>query len=103
MEQDRPEAVAARERQEAMVEQLRKAELVRDRLASLQQLVGSFPDGHNTRVLLEHLHLERRWSLRTRTLTSSMPSTDGLCGGPVLRLATGDPRPPLTATVRADW
>jgi hypothetical protein len=59
VEQDRPEAVAARERQEAMVEQLRKAELVRDRLESLQQLVGSFPEGNDTRVLLEDLHLER--------------------------------------------
>jgi hypothetical protein len=53
VEQDRPEAVAARERQEAMVEQLRKAELVRDRLESLQQLVGSFPEGNDTRVLLD--------------------------------------------------
>ena len=59
MEQDRPEAVAARERQAAMVDELRKAELVRDRLESLQQLVGSFPEGHDTRVLLEDLHLER--------------------------------------------
>ena len=59
MEQDRPEAVAARGRLAAMVEELRKAELVRDRLESLQQLVGSFPEGHDTRVLLEHLHLER--------------------------------------------
>ncbi len=59
MDQDRPEAVAARERQAAMVEQLRKAELVRDRLESLQQLVGYFPEGHNTRALLEDLHLER--------------------------------------------
>ena len=59
MEQDRPEAVAARERQAAMVEELRKAELVRDRLESLQQLVGSYPEGHDTRVLLEDLHLER--------------------------------------------
>jgi hypothetical protein len=50
VEQDRPEAVAARERQAAMVGELRKAELVRDRLASLQQLVGSFPEGHNTRA-----------------------------------------------------
>jgi hypothetical protein len=57
--QERPEAVAARERQAAMVERLRKAELVRDRLESLQQLVGSFPEGHNTRALLEDLHLER--------------------------------------------
>ena len=59
MEQDKPEAVAARERQAAMVDELRKAELVRDRLESLQQLVGSFPEGHHTRVLLEELHLER--------------------------------------------
>ncbi len=59
MGQDRPEAVAARGRQAAMVDELRKAELVRDRLESLQQLVGSYPEGHDTRVLLEDLHLER--------------------------------------------
>ncbi len=59
MEEDRPEAVAARERQAAMVEELRKAELVRDRLEGLQRLVGSYPEGHDTRVLLEDLHLER--------------------------------------------
>ncbi|MGH3339661.1 MAG: hypothetical protein ACRDPL_12640, partial [Propionibacteriaceae bacterium] len=35
--------------------------------------------------------------------TSSMPSTVGLCSGPALRLAIGHPRPPLTATMRADW
>jgi len=59
VEEDRPEAGAARERQAAMVEELRKAESVRDSLQSLQQLVGSFPEGHRTRVLLEDLHLER--------------------------------------------
>ncbi len=59
MEQDRPEAVAARGRQAEMVEELRKVELVRDRLESLQQLVGSYPEGHDMRVLLENLHLER--------------------------------------------
>ena len=59
MEQDRPEAVAARERQAAMVEELRKTELVRDRLEGLQRLVDSYPEGHHTRVLLEELHLER--------------------------------------------
>ena len=59
MEEDRPEAVAARERQAEMVEELRKAELVRDRLEGLQQLVGSYPEGHHTRVLLEDLHLDR--------------------------------------------
>ena len=50
MEQDRPEAVAARGRQAAMVEELRKAELVRDRLEGLQQLVSSYPEGHDTRA-----------------------------------------------------
>jgi hypothetical protein len=59
VEEDRPEAVAARQRQAAMVEELRKAELVRDRLEGLQQLVGSYPEGHQTRVLLEDLHLDR--------------------------------------------
>ena len=59
MEQDRPEAVAARERQAAMVEELRKTELVRDRLEGLQRLVDSYPESHDTRVLLEELHLER--------------------------------------------
>ena len=53
------EREAALGRQAAMVEELRKVELVRDRLASLQQLVGSYPEGHDTRVLLENLHLDR--------------------------------------------
>jgi hypothetical protein len=59
VEQDRPEAVVARERQAEMVEELRKTELVRDRLEGLQQLVDSYPEGHDTRVLLEELHLDR--------------------------------------------
>lgn len=59
MEQDRPDAVAARGRQAAMVEELRKVELVRDRLESLQQLVDSFPEGHDVRALLENLHLDQ--------------------------------------------
>jgi hypothetical protein len=59
VDKERLEAMAARKRQAEMVDELRKAELVRDRLESLQQLVGSFPEGHHTRVLLEELHLER--------------------------------------------
>jgi hypothetical protein len=39
----------------------------------------------------------------TSPLTASMPSTVDLSGGPDLRLATGHPRPPQTATMRADW
>jgi hypothetical protein len=46
-------------RQAAMVEELRKAELVRDRLEGLDQIARSFPEGHDTRVLLDNLHLER--------------------------------------------
>ena len=53
------ERQAALERQTAMVEELRKAELVRDRLESLEQLVRTYPEGHDTRVLLENLHLDR--------------------------------------------
>ena len=53
------ERQAALERQAAMVEELRKAELVRDRLESLEQLVRTYPEGHDTRVLLENLHLDR--------------------------------------------
>jgi trehalose-6-phosphate synthase len=53
----------AREREQTMVDELRKAELVRDRLESLEQLVSSYPEGHDTRVLIENLHLER--ALRT--------------------------------------
>jgi hypothetical protein len=46
-------------RQEATPEDLRKAELVRDRLVGLDQLAKTYPEGHDMRVLLENLHLER--------------------------------------------
>jgi hypothetical protein len=49
----------AKEQIAAMVEELRKAELVRDRLEGLDQIARSYPEGHNTRVLLEDLHLDR--------------------------------------------
>ena len=56
MERARQEAKG---RTVAMVEELRKAELVRDRLEGLEQLARSYPEGHQTRVVLENLHLER--------------------------------------------
>jgi len=59
VERDLREASAARERQAAMVQELRKVELVRDRLEGLNQLVKTYPEGHDTRVLLENLHLDR--------------------------------------------
>jgi HEPN domain-containing protein len=42
-----------------MVEERRKVELVRHRLEDLQRLVGTYPEGHDTRVLLENLNLDR--------------------------------------------
>ena len=56
MESGRQEAIA---RQEAMVEDLRKAELVRDRLQSLDQSARTYPEGHDIRVLIEGLHLNQ--------------------------------------------
>ena len=55
MEREQQEAIA---RQEVMAEELRKAELVRDRLESLEQSAKAYPEGHDIRVLIEGLHLE---------------------------------------------
>ena len=56
MERARQEA---RARQAAMVEELRKAELVRDRLGGLDELARTYPEGHHMRARLENLQLER--------------------------------------------
>ncbi|MCA1719264.1 MAG: hypothetical protein LC781_21380 [Actinobacteria bacterium] len=56
MERARQEAIA---RQEAMVEDLRKAELVRDRLESLDQSAKAYPEGHDIRGLIEGLHIDQ--------------------------------------------
>jgi hypothetical protein len=53
VQSDPREATAAGQRQAAMVEERRKVELVRHRLEDLQRLVGTYPEGHDTRVLLE--------------------------------------------------
>jgi hypothetical protein len=42
-----------------MVEDLRKAELVRDRLESLDQSARAYPEGHDIRELVEGLHLNQ--------------------------------------------
>ena len=55
MEREQQEAIA---RQEVMVEELRKAELVRDRLESLEQSAKAYPEGHDIRALIEELHLD---------------------------------------------
>ncbi len=56
MEREQQEAIA---RQETMAEDLRKAELVRDRLQSLDQSAKAYPEGHDMRVLIEGLHIEQ--------------------------------------------
>jgi hypothetical protein len=50
---------AANKRITTTAEELRKAELVRDRLAGLDQLVGSYPEGHDMRARLEAINLRR--------------------------------------------
>ena len=59
MEREDAEFRAANERIATMAEDLRKAELVRDRLEGLDRLMGSYPEGHDMRARLEVLHLER--------------------------------------------
>ncbi len=43
----------------AIVEELRKAELVRDRLEALDRITKSYPEGHERRESLEALGVER--------------------------------------------
>ena len=50
---------AANKRITTMAEELRKAELVRDRLEGLAQLMASYPEGHEMRARLEALHVDR--------------------------------------------
>ena len=59
MEREGTELRAANERIAKMAEDLRKAELVHDRLEGLDRLMGSYPEGHDMRARLEALHLER--------------------------------------------
>ena len=56
VEREHQQAIA---RQEVMAEELRKAELVRDRLESLEQSAKAYPEGHDMRVLIEELHIKQ--------------------------------------------
>ena len=58
MEREDAEFMAANERITTMAEELRKAEQVRDRLEGLNEIMGSYPEGHDMRARLETLHLE---------------------------------------------
>ena len=43
----------------AMAEEIRKLELVRDRLRGVEELARSYPEGHEMRARLDNLHLEQ--------------------------------------------
>ena len=59
LEQEEASLRAANERIATMAEELRKAELVRDRLEGLERLMGSYPEGHDMRARLEALHVDQ--------------------------------------------
>ena len=59
MERDDAEFTQANKRIATMAEDLRRAELVRDRLEGLDKLMGSYPEGHDMRKRLEELHVGR--------------------------------------------
>jgi hypothetical protein len=56
VEREQQEAIA---RQEVMAQDLHKAELVRDRLQSLEQSAKAYPEGHDIRLLIEGLHIDQ--------------------------------------------
>lgn len=59
LQQEEASLRAANKRITTMAEELRKAELVRDRLEGLARLMGSYPEGHDMRTRLEVLDVER--------------------------------------------
>lgn len=58
MERDGPEIRAGKRRRMALAEDIRKLELVRDRLRGVEEIAKSFPEGHEMRSRLDNLHLE---------------------------------------------
>ena len=59
LQQEEASLRAANKRITTMAEELRKAELVRDRLEGPTRLMGSYPEGHERRARLEALRVER--------------------------------------------
>ncbi len=57
--EETPEIRAGRERRLAMAEEIRKLESVRERLLGVDEVARTYPEGHDMRVRLENLHVER--------------------------------------------
>jgi hypothetical protein len=58
LKQEEASLRAANKRITTMAEELRKAELVRDRLEGLARLMGSYPEGHDMRKRLQALDVD---------------------------------------------
>jgi hypothetical protein len=59
VEREGPEVRAGKERRLAMAEEIRKLELVRDRLRGVEEVARTYPEGHHMRTRLDDLHLEQ--------------------------------------------
>ena len=87
---------AANKRITTMAEELRKAELVRDRLEGLARLMGSYPEGHDMRTRLEALHVERALegvNDDIRTMTDALMYPGGTIHRGVCEERSGTSRP----------
>lgn len=57
--EETPEIRDGRERRHVMAEEIRKLELVRERLLGVDEIAKTYPEGHEVRNRLENLHVER--------------------------------------------
>ena len=58
MEREGPEGRAGRERRHDMADEIRKLQLVRERLLGVDEVAKTYPEGHDMRVRLENLGIE---------------------------------------------
>ena len=59
MEREGREGRAGKERRLALADEIRKLEAVRERLVGVDEVAKTYPEGHEMRVRLEDLHVER--------------------------------------------
>ncbi len=59
VEREGYEVRAGRERRMAMAEEIRKLELVRDRLRGVEEIAKTYPEGHDMRARLDDLRVDR--------------------------------------------
>jgi hypothetical protein len=69
-----------KDRRAEMVEGLRKAQAIRDRLAELERPAETYPENHSTRLLLESLGLHR-----ARSVVEGTSARSGALSAPEVR------------------